>query len=103
MKIKTEEDLKKLFKACMKFWGLERQLRMTQEECAELIVAISHALRRRKGSVEHLIEELADAQLMIDQIIYEIGKHKIDEIRYKKANHIKNKLIEAGCKFDDEE
>lgn len=45
--------------------GVENLMRVTQEECAELIVAISHATRRRDDWLDNLVEEMADVQIMI--------------------------------------
>ena len=53
--MKDDLELKVLFDECIEFWGLEKQLRMLQEECGELIVAISHFIRERPGSIENLI------------------------------------------------
>ena len=48
-------------------WGAEAQLLMASEESTELSLAIHHYLRGRadKG---HIAEEIADVELMLDQI-----------------------------------
>ena len=51
-------------------YGKEAQLMMLMEECAELIQASSKQLRRKDKSINHLIEELADVRIMIEQIEY---------------------------------
>jgi NTP pyrophosphatase (non-canonical NTP hydrolase) len=79
----------------MDFWGLRRQLRMTQEECGELIIAISHFIRGRKNSIDNLIEELADTQLMLNQIIHHVGEDKVKAIIDIKSDYVKRKLEEA--------
>lgn len=51
-----------------KHYGTESQLSILQEECAELIQAVSKY--RRGISTAGIIEEIADVQIMCEQIIY---------------------------------
>lgn len=51
-------------------WGLPAQLDQLQEECAELIMAVNKH-RRSKGRLKsHIAEEIADVQIMMEQIQY---------------------------------
>ena len=88
------EELDQLYKDCVDFWGIERQIRMMQEECAELIIAGSHYLWKRDTGLDELIEELADAQLMINQIKEHVGEEKVKDMMDVKSNYIKRKLDE---------
>ena len=96
--MRDEKDLLKLYDDCMEFWGIERQLRMTQEECAELILAASHFIRGREDGLEKLIEELGDAQLMISQITRYVGEDKVKDIIDVKSDYVLEKLQEAMAK-----
>ena len=49
-------------------YGIKKQLRQLAEECSELAVEASHSAR--KGTTVKIIEEMADVQIMIEQIIY---------------------------------
>lgn len=49
-------------------YGLNSQLDILQEECAELIQAISKY--RRGGSFALALEEMADVEIMLEQIRY---------------------------------
>ncbi|MDR1946416.1 MAG: hypothetical protein LBQ51_04535, partial [Desulfovibrio sp.] len=53
--------------AALQKWGLEAQLRQLQEECAELIVAVSHLIRNRSGAIDAVSEEMADVRIILDQ------------------------------------
>lgn len=57
-----------LFRDAIRKWGWPAQLAQLQEECAELIAAVSHIRRRREGALQELIEELVDVHIMIRQI-----------------------------------
>ena len=47
-------------------YGTQKQSMVAMEECAELIQAISKM--QRKGSLNNLIEEMADVLIMIEQL-----------------------------------
>lgn len=55
-------------------YGTNMQMDVTQEECAELIQAISKVKREglRATTYDNFIEELADVEIMIEQMKYMI-------------------------------
>jgi len=66
-----------------KHYGKDKQLRQTQEECAELIVAINKLFRNNQDSISfnkannNFLEEVADVEIMLLQckiILQEDGK-----------------------------
>ena len=70
-------------------YGIKKQLRQLAEECSELAVEASHSAR--KGTTVKIIEEIADVQIMIEQIIYlaKIDKCDIEDcIDYKLGRQI---------------
>jgi len=74
MRIKDEH--KSNLENAINTWGLDAQLAMAQEECAELIVDISHVFRRRKD-IDDLAEEVADVYCMLRQLELAIGEDKV--------------------------
>ena len=64
----TKDEMKKVCRQAVGKWGEEAQLRQAQEEAAELIVAINHYLRGRALSLDHLVRELADMRIMMEQL-----------------------------------
>jgi len=62
-----------IYKDALEKWGIELQLDMMIEECAEVIQAITHL--KRGGDMGQLIEELADLTIMLRQM-KEICGHK---------------------------
>ena len=83
------KDLSDIIKRKMKVWdianhyGKEAQLRQLIEECCELAVACNHALRN--GKLENLKEEIADVELMTDQIKYLCGIYAdVDNLQHQK-------------------
>lgn len=63
----TDERLKQI----ADHYGLDSQLDMLQEECAELIQAVNKYKRTRTTAI---VEEMADVFIMLDQIIYLLNK-----------------------------
>lgn len=53
-------------------YGLDEQLNMLQEECAELIQAVSKY--RRKEKLGDLYEEMTDVKIMLQQVDYLLDK-----------------------------
>jgi hypothetical protein len=59
----------KVCKEALKSWGSAAQYVMLMEECAEVIQATSKVLRKpNSDTLDHLAGELADLQIMIDQM-----------------------------------
>lgn len=94
-------DKEKIYKECIAFWGDRSQLRQAQEECAELILAISHFIRHidrpnkewnHDGSVDNLIEETADVLNMAEQVRYIVGPEAVDRVREEKLERVAEKL-----------
>lgn len=50
-------------------------------ELAELIVAISHYMRGRRGSIENLVEEAVDCEIMLTQIFSLVPPELLTEMR----------------------
>lgn len=81
------------------YFGYEQQKNMLIEEQAELIQALNKF--DRKGTEEafnNIIEEMADVELMTDQVKYllDINQDAIDEIKEEKIKRIKEKIREEA-------
>lgn len=72
-------------------WGELSQLCMTVEECAELIVAVLHALRGRYQLPE-LAEEVADVMIMCEQLRLMVGEELVDEAKVAKLARLRMRL-----------
>ncbi len=81
MKNKTE-----IYRKAIKEWGISPQLLQTMEECSELIQAVSHFLRGREGGRNEIVEELADVEIMCEQlrVMFEDYNDEIDKIKERK-------------------
>lgn len=103
--MKTAE--RKIFTAAIRHYGELEQMGIAQEECAELIQAISkyhraqvssdnrHRTTDIKRAEKQLIEEIADVSIMIDQLKMMIrGNH--NDVRAAKVERIGARLEKAA-------
>lgn len=90
-----------VLKAAINKYGPKNQLAMAQEECAELIQAISklnraedndHPGRAAKAAMNHLMEEHVDVQIMLDQIRIMFPSRAYDTIRAQKIARLEKRL-----------
>ena len=81
-------------------YGLESQLNILQEELAELIQAVS---KYRRGDPDHIIEEIADVEIMLDQVVYLLDKDTSVDIEYFIGLHIDKKLRRQLKRIKEEE
>ena len=81
-------------------YGLRVQMRQLIEEMAELTQVIYKAERYDLDTVrEHLVEEVADVQVVLDQVIYLLGDNRIEQIRAEKIARQKRRIEDAGGKM----
>lgn len=81
------EKYNKTLNQAIKQYGVNAQLEMVVEECAELIQAIQKYKRNKNSTnevvfnsiVENIIDETADVKIMITQMEKMFGKSKISE------------------------
>ncbi|MDD5513449.1 MAG: MazG nucleotide pyrophosphohydrolase domain-containing protein [Candidatus Omnitrophica bacterium] len=89
MRIYNDTEEAELGNIAIVTWGIESQLDMAVEECAELILAIQKS--RRKDNRNHSIpEELADVQNCINQLkkLYP----EFEDLRQRKLNKLAHLL-----------
>ena len=74
-------------------FGRDGQLRMLQEECSELAVAVSHFIRGRDQL--ELIEEIADVEIMLEQVRTFFDGGRIDAIKDDKIQRLIARMRDA--------
>ena len=78
--------------AAVQKYGADIQLCQIQEEAAELIAAISHFRRGRKGSREELLHELADMEIMLEQARVIFGDDAVRNAAMPKIERLCSRL-----------
>ena len=101
------KSVSELNKETAKHYGYEAQSNQLVEECAELIQAVNKF--RRSGAIagkpivdyeslvalENLIEEIADVEIMLEQIKYllQIPEDELDAVKLFKVNRTRERMI----------
>lgn len=95
-----QKEIENIYRKTMKKYGSHNQMLMLMEECAELIHATNQIIRKgpqdKKVVWYNFVEEIADVEIMIEQIVLlrklrkDIDKIKIEKLSsLKKRNNIK--------------
>jgi NTP pyrophosphatase (non-canonical NTP hydrolase) len=87
-----ERDAETLLEALNTF-GCEAQVRMLQEECAELIAAINQWWRNRVDTTA-VAEEIADVEIMCAQVRIMVSGAAVDKAKEAKMARLRERLAE---------
>ena len=83
---------KEVCKKAVNYYGDESQKQLAQEECAELIQAISKNIRGLKHNVE---EEIADVTIMLEQLTNIYDMEQIDKWIGVKIDRLNRRMDEG--------
>lgn len=73
-------------------WGMTSQMDMLIEECAELIQAVQKL--KRCPTLENVIEELADVEIMCEQMRFIFNPSEIDMVKKQKLERLERLLCQ---------
>jgi NTP pyrophosphatase (non-canonical NTP hydrolase) len=97
-----KKELNTVYKRAVDVWGVESQMSMMTEEVGELLQAISKFKRARNKSEDakvqaynHLCEEVADVENMLNQFRYILGSEMIDKYKEEKLERTLQKIIKS--------
>ena len=83
---------KEILKTAIETFGAEFQEIVAIEECAELIQAISH---KHRGREHNIAEEIADVEIMLEQLKIINKCHKeVETIRKKKIKRLFDRIFD---------
>jgi len=92
-------DTRKSYEQAIKLWTKEFQIMMLVEEFSELFKAINKRIRGKTFHQEDIMEEIADVQIMLEQMIVLFN---IDEVELRASYMLKldkmKKMIESDLK-----
>ena len=90
-------NLKEIFDKSRELWSIDSQLYMLAEESIELAKACFHVVRQKRNSLDHLAEEIADTQFLIDEMLYYF-KLVPKVAHYRKLKEEKLEALITGAK-----
>lgn len=95
-----KEEFRNFYKKCIDVWGEDAQIKMCIEEMSELTKELCKNWRKAKRNtpeqIDHICEEIADVQNMIDQMQLVFGEKKVEEYRQMKKTRTEKKLDEES-------
>ena len=81
-----------LYQLVMDRWGSDAQLTVVIEELSELIKEVCK-MKRNMGNIEHLAEEVADVEIMCEQLRYIFDiEDDVDAWKESKLKRLANRL-----------
>lgn len=97
--MKLMQIRKSLYRKALKYWGAQPQIEMVIEECSELTQAFQKQ-KRGVDNINNIYEEIADVEIMIEQMRILYGNENINEWKRIKLNKLYNLLkpYETGSK-----
>ena len=86
-------NLDDMYKEVIETYGAEHQIMMLFEEMAELQKELCKNLRGR-DNIDHIIEEMVDVQIMLDQmmLIFDVDKEKYIDVYDYKLSRLQKRL-----------
>jgi hypothetical protein len=80
-----------VFKKAMDAYGFDAQSKVFAEELGEAITAMMQYLNNKRP-IDSVLEEIADAEIMIDQMKLYFGEDGINAYRAKKLARLEDRL-----------
>jgi len=84
-----------ILEAAIDHFGVDNQIGIAMEECAELIQALSKYRRYGESAIHQVIGEMADVQIMLDQLkkIFDKHPHDLESAELGKLYRLKQLII----------
>jgi len=80
-----------MYQRALEKWGDKKQLNKAQEECGEFVAAVNH-LRLKRITPEQFLEEVADVEILMSQMILMFPSHDYPSIKNRKLGKLDRHL-----------
>lgn len=87
----TEKEREEIYISAIGTYGIDKQIDMCIEECAELVNALC-MLRRGRNNRKDVVTEIADVRIMCGQMALLFGDRDVDEEIERKLERLKERL-----------
>ena len=92
------KENREFYQRCIDVWGEDAQIKMCIEEMSELIKELCKNWRKSNENnpeqIEHICEEIADVQNMVDQMQMIFGEEMVENFRKEKIERTQKRLNE---------
>ena len=86
-------DSEALCQEALDLWGIDSQVWMAIEEMAELTNALCK-MKRGRNNPEDIVTEIADVQIMMEQLQLFFGKEEVDTERNRKLIRLHDRMCD---------
>lgn len=86
-----EQNEKEICTLAVDIFGPDSQINMAIEECAELIDSLCKFRRGRNEAID-VVTEIADVQIMCEQLAYMFGPKTVVDERKRKIKRLQERL-----------
>lgn len=86
-------DAETLCQKALDLWGIDAQIWMAVEEMAELTNALCK-IKRGRINLEDIVTEIADVQIMMEQLQLFFGKEEVDTERNRKLIRLHDRMCD---------
>jgi len=92
----------KVYDAAYKLWGVHAQMFMLLEEMSELQKEVCKQVRGKENT-DNIIEEIADVEIMLEQLQYIalIPRESIEKVKQEKLIRLNNLIINTHKKLGE--
>lgn len=94
------DERQKIYENAISKWGENEQIWMAIEEMGELIASINR-YRRGRGTPLDLLEEIADVQIMSEQLAVIFGAEEIEKVKIIKLERLKGRIKDTSDVFQE--
>lgn len=79
-----------LYERAIKAYGEDHQIGVAIEELGELVTALSRKHYRKRGTKEEVLSEIADAQIMLQQLNLIYGVEEVKRVMHIKLQKLRH-------------
>jgi len=90
-----QQDREDLYAKAQIAWGHDAQLAKAAEEFAELAAVVSR-WQNDQATTEEILDEMADARVMLEQLETDFNDDAVDEAFQQKIEALRDRLPNAG-------
>lgn len=90
----TEEEI---YKKAIEKWGISTQVMMAMGECGELTAELNAFFNQGKSSIERVVDEIADVEIMCAQLRLIVGAKAVEDRKAFKVERL-SKILSGDIK-----
>ena len=87
-----------IYKDAVEKWGVAFQITIAMEEMGECIASLNQYFFRSRIPIEKLAEEIADVEIVCEQLRVIVGNDIVEKVKAKKLKRFTKRVLEKSGK-----